>query len=417
MQEAAMEASLEKKDMVIISPTGSGKTLAYLLPLVSSLEQKADYVQAMIIVPSRELALQIEQVFKKMKTGLKVTVVYGGHDSRTERNNFTEPPALLIGTPGRLADHVRRETLDISRVRTVILDEFDKSLEFGFETDMRYLVTQLQKLDKQVLTSATEPKLLPEFTNLKDPVYLNYSSGEDVKGLQIKALKAEGTDKLETLFNLICKIGHEPTLIFCNHRDMVVQLSQFFKNHKLVHDIYHGKLEQDERELAIIKFRNGSNNLLITTDLASRGLDIDNLKHVVHYQLPTSESAFVHRNGRTARMDAEGDAWLILAEDDHFPEFMEQVPDIVEIEKSLLPVNPEWSTVYISAGKKNKINRGDIAGLFHKKGNLKDDELGMISVGDFASFAAVKKNKASKMVQLLQEERVKNQKLKLEIVK
>ncbi len=416
MQLASIEAQKTRGDVVLLSPTGSGKTLAFLIPLMENLLPGAKFIQALIVVPSRELAVQIESVFKSMKSGHKVTLAYGGHDSRTERNNFTEPPAVLIGTPGRLGDHIRKETIDISKIHTIILDEFDKSLEFGFERDMQYIISQLKNLKQRVLTSATQALDVPEFTGMKEPLILNYLQDSPTKGLALKAVWAKGTDKLEALFKLICVVGHEPTLIFCNHRDTVEQLSQFFKNKRLVHDIYHGKLEQEERELAILKFRNGSNHLLITTDLASRGLDIENLKNVIHYQLPVNETSFLHRNGRTARMNAEGTAWLVLAEDDHFPEFLGETPEVVELPgELLLPINPDWTTIYISAGKKNKVNKGDIAGLLHQKGNLKQEELGMIMIGDYASFAAVKKNKAAKLLDLLRDEKIKNSKIKISI--
>jgi superfamily II DNA/RNA helicase len=416
MQNASIAAHETEHDIVIVSPTGSGKTLAYLMPMLPRLRSE-NKIQSLIIVPSRELALQIQDVFKKMQTGFKVTVVYGGNDSRIERNTLTEPPAVLIGTPGRLADHIRKESIDLSHVENLVLDEFDKSLEFGFEPDMRFIVDQLTNVKKRVLTSATEIDKIPAFTGIRQPHFLRFGDTRE-SALTLKAVKAQGTDKLEALFRLVCKIGHEPSLIFCNHRETVEQLSQFFQNHKIIHDIYHGKLEQDERELAITKFRNGSNNILLTTDLASRGLDIDNLKHVVHYQLPGTKSSFIHRNGRTARMTAEGSAWLIVSEEDELPDFIKEINvTTTKIEKGMLPVNPEWVTIYLSAGKKDKISKGDIAGFFHQKGNLKKEELGMITITDFASFAAVKKNKASKLVSTLKEERIKNQKLKISLVK
>ncbi|RYF86395.1 MAG: DEAD/DEAH box helicase [Chitinophagaceae bacterium] len=259
MQEATITAAAETNNLVLLSPTGSGKTLAFLLPLVNSLDASNKKSQALIIVPSRELALQIETVFKSMGTGLKVTTCYGGHKREIEENNLLQPPALLIGTPGRLADHIRRENISTDAIHTLVLDEFDKSLESGF---------------------------------------------------------------VETLFRLLCHLGARPSIIFCNHREAVERTSNLLAEKGIINTFYHGAMEQRDREVALAKFRNGSVNFLVTTDLAARGLDIPNIRYIIHYHLPTTEDVFTHRNGRTARMDKTGTAILILAEDEKLPSYI-----------------------------------------------------------------------------------------------
>ena len=316
MQHAALNAD-KRSDIILLAPTGSGKTLAFLLPLLDVLDAGVPFVQALILVPSRELALQIEQVFKSMGNGIKVNCCYGGHSTKIESNNFTQPPALLIGTPGRIAHHLRRENFSTDKITTLILDEFDKSLEFGFQEDMAYIIRQLPALKKRVLTSATKMQEIPAFTGVKHPVEINFLHNKsNAPDLELKAVVAEAADKLEALFSLICKIGDKATLIFCNHRDAVERISELLWHQGLVHDIFHGGMEQEDRERALLKFRNGSHRILITTDLASRGLDIPEIEHVIHYQLPHNEEAFLHRNGRTARMHAKGTSYLILAPDE-----------------------------------------------------------------------------------------------------
>ncbi len=267
-----------KNDVILLAPTGSGKTLAFLLPLLSVLDANVPLVQAatLILVPSRELALQIEQVFKAMGNGFKVNCCYGGHSTKIERNNlFWQPPALLIGTPGRIAHHLRRESFSTDKIATLILDEFDKSLEFGFQEDMAYIIGQLPAIKKRVLTSATKMDEIPAFTGVKKPIELNFLDNKaNAPDLKLKAVISPAADKLDTLFSLICKIGNKPMLIFCNHRDAVERISDLLWNRGLVHDIFHGGMEQEDRERALLKFRNGSHRILITTDLASRGLDI-----------------------------------------------------------------------------------------------------------------------------------------------
>ena len=415
MQIASIGAA-KKGDVILLSPTGSGKTLGFLLPILERLDKNVAEIQALILVPSRELALQIEQVFKNMGTGFKVNCCYGGHSTKTEKNNLVEPPAVLIGTPGRLAYHIKHESFNTEKIHTLILDEFDKALEFGFQDDMSAIIRQLPGLKKRMLTSATKMSEIPDFTGVKKPIHIDYlqdiTSSPD---LVIKAVLSEAEDKLDTLFSLICKIGNKTTLVFCNHRDAVERISNLLWDKGLVHDIFHGGMEQEDRERALLKFRNGSHRLLITTDLASRGLDIPEIEFIVHYQLPHNEDAFLHRNGRTARMHAKGTSYLILTEDEK-PSFLKQRIEFEDLpKKNIFPEATSWATLYIAAGKKDKVNKVDIVGLLLQKGKLEKDELGLIEVLDYYSYAAVKRTKINHAVSLIKNEKIKNKKVKIEV--
>jgi superfamily II DNA/RNA helicase len=415
MQQAALAAA-KKGDVILLSPTGSGKTLGFLLPLFDILIPGEAQVQALILVPSRELALQIEQVFKAIGSGFKVNCCYGGHPVKIERNNLTQPPAVLIGTPGRIAHHLRRESFSTEDIRILILDEFDKSLEFGFQEDMTYIIRQLPSLNKRILTSATKMDEIPAFTGVKRPIEIDFLENKaDKPDIKIKAVISPAADKLDTLFSLICKIGDKAALVFCNHREAVDRISDLLWDRGIVHDIFHGGMEQEDRERALLKFRNGSHHLLITTDLASRGLDIPEIEYVVHYQLPHTEEAFLHRNGRTARWHAKGTAYLILTEDEKLA-YLKQKPEIEELPiKPVVPKPSPWATLYIAAGKKDKVNKMDIVGLLLQKGELAKDELGLIEVLDHSSYAAVKRNRIERTVQLVKTEKIKNKKVKIEI--
>lgn len=418
MQEASLKAIATGDDVILLSPTGSGKTLGFLLPVLKKLKADQAGVQALVIVPSRELALQIEQVFKQMQTGFKVNCCYGGHSTKVEKNNFEKAAALLIGTPGRIAFHIDRGAFDTGTVHTLVLDEFDKALEFGFEADLSYIIQQLKNLKQRILTSATNALEIPPFTGVRHPVTLDYMnvSSVGIEGLQLKTVAAEGKDKLHALFGLICKLGNTATLVFCNHREAVERISDLLATRGIVHDIFHGGMEQEDRERALIKFRNGSHRLLITTDLASRGLDIPEIENVIHYQLPLTENAFLHRNGRTARMHAKGTSYLLLAEGDELPNYLKEEPVSETLPgETILPKATEWNTLYIGGGKKDKINKMDIVGMLLQKGNLQKDELGLIEVLDFASYAAIKRNKIDKVVALIKDEKIKKKKLKMEI--
>lgn len=419
MQLAAIEAINTHDNTLLLSATGSGKTLAFLLPIIKLLDPKNSKTQAIIIVPSRELALQIESVFKSMGTAFKVTCCYGGHLRETEENNLTQPPAILIGTPGRLADHIRRGNITTPTIEILMLDEFDKSLELGFLAEMSFIIAALPSIKKRILTSATQAVEIPGFIGMNDTITLNFLlNKEEETGLAVKTLLSDGKDKLETLFQLICMLGNRSTIIFCNHRESVERTSKFLKEKDIVNVFYHGAMEQQERDAALCKFRNGTTNLLVTTDLASRGLDIANIRYIIHYHLPGSEDIFTHRNGRTARMDASGTAILILSPEESLPSYIN--PDVEKIilpPSFSLPEKPQWSTLFIAAGKKDKVNKIDIVGFLSNKGELKKEDVGLIEVKDFFSFVAVKKIKISATLQLIKDQKIKNKKVKIAVAK
>jgi ATP-independent RNA helicase DbpA len=418
MQTQAMAEIKPGKSAVLIAPTGSGKTLAFLLPLIEMINPEVYEVQALILTPSRELALQIEDVFRKMKTGIKVNVCYGGHPVKTEVNNFRQPAPVLVGTPGRIADHIRRNNFDASRIRTLVLDEFDKSLELGFSKEMEYICRNMPSVKTRVLTSATVLKKVPAYVGLDEPVSLDFTEDFQVRKLEVAVVRAEGADKLDVLFRLVCAFQSEPALIFCNHREAVERISNLLKIKGIVHGTYHGGLAQEDRELSLIRFRNGTHQTLLTTDLGSRGLDIPEVRHVVHYQLPGSETIWIHRNGRTARMHASGKAWLVLADGEYVPGFVSPEPLELKLDECRkLPLLPPWETIYLGAGKKQKVSKADIVGFFIKQGGLSVQEIGRIDVLDNASFVAIKGEKWAKTIDILNGVPLKKKVVKIDIAR
>ncbi len=410
MQLAAIDAIANHNDVVLLSQTGSGKTLAFLIPILKTLESQNNKVQVLILTPSRELGLQIEQVFKSLNSSFKVNCCYGGHKMSVEKNNFTEPPALLIGTPGRILDHITHGNFDTGSINTIVLDEFDKSLELGFQDEMSAILTHLNAVKKRILTSATKAVGIPAFTGISSPFVLDYvqDSQMPVK-LKCNIVKSDHKDKLSTLFQLLCHLGGEPTLVFCNHRDAAKRVSDSLRDSSVANEYFHGGLEQHVRERVLCKFRNGSCTVLVCTDLASRGLDIPEVKHVIHYHLPANEESYIHRNGRTARMLAEGNSYLILSAAESAPKYIDDGLNIIELPETLdLPPKPVWETVYIGKGKKDKLNKVDIVGFLMQKGNLKKEEIGLIEVKDFFSYVAVKQSETVKLLRTIRDERIKN---------
>jgi len=418
LQSGTLETAQQDGDLVLLSDTGSGKTLAFLLPVLAFMDEKAAGTQALVIVPSRELAIQIEQVFKIMGTGFKVTCCYGGHLRETEENNLKEAPAFIVGTPGRLADHIRRNNIHTGTVRTLVLDEFDKSLEMGFQDEMSFIIGSLPSLTKRILTSATAAAEIPDFVGLRSVQTLDFLSGKVTERLTLQQILSPDKEKIDTLVRLICRIGDRSAVVFCNHRESVERVSALLKEKGIVNVFYHGALEQPERDSALAKFRNGSSNILVTTDLAARGLDVPNIRYIIHYHLPATEEVYTHRNGRTARMDASGTAILILSPEERLPAYIQERPELLEIPDNIpLPAKPKWTTLFISAGKKDKVNKVDVVGFFTNKGQLKKEDIGLIDVKDFFCFVAIRKSNVTHVLQLIKNEKLKNKKVKIDVAK
>lgn len=406
----AIESSVE---VVLLSPTGTGKTLAFLLPLINELDINCNEIQIVIIVPSRELAIQIEQVLREMGTGFKVNAVYGGRAGSKDRMEIKHRPAVLIGTPGRVADHLRREAFSTGDIKTLVLDEFDKSLEVGFEDEMKEILNLLPKVNKKVLTSATQGVEIPDFVKLRKPITIDYLD-EGVQKLEIKAVISPSKDKLDTLVDLIAHIGNQPGIIFCNFKDSIQRVTELLSENGISHGTFYGGMEQGERERTLIKFRNGTHQILLATDLAARGIDVPEIKFIIHYHLPNKEEEFTHRNGRTARMNSEGTAYVLQYEKEQLPDFIGDLP-IQKLNNSKLPKRSEWSTLFISGGRKDKISKGDIAGLFFKQGKLKSDELGVIELKNDCAFVSVRTSTINKLLPNVNNQRLKKKKVRITV--
>ena len=416
MQEKAMPAIQHHPNVILLAPTGSGKTLAFLLPVLSLLKPDTPGVQCLIVSPTRELAIQIERVWQKMSTGFKVNTCYGGHSMQTETQNLSQPPALLIGTPGRILEHLNRETFAPDSIRILILDEFDKSLSMGFHEQMADIIKRLPALEKRVLASATNKAHIPVFTGISHPKVLNFykETEQSTDGLAVRRVLSADEDKSMTLFRLLCFLGSEPTLIFCNQRDSTEQVRDFLTGMGIPCACYHGGLDQPEREKILVQFRNGSILFLVASDLAARGLDIPEVKNVVHFEIPLKQNDFVHRNGRTARMHAQGTAYLVMHADEPLPAYLPEPPELLELPpQESLPEPSPWITLYISGGKKDKLSKIDIVGFLSKKGNLQKEDIGKIEVMDFMSFVAVKKDVTEGLLKAVQAEKMKGKKYKI----
>jgi len=415
MQLEAIPAIDNNTNTIILSPTGTGKTVAFLLPLLKTLDANSAAVQALILVPTRELAIQIEQVVRNMGTGFKVNAVYGGRPISKDKIEIKHNPAILIGTPGRILDHFYADRFSKATIKTLVLDEFDKSLEIGFEEEMSGIIYELSSLNKRILTSATQGVNIPKFVQLDNPKILNYLDQKVNTQLEVKTVLSPDKDKLKTLLDLVLHLGNEPGIIFCNLKDSISIVSSFLERNKINHGCFSGGMEQKDRERALIKFRNGTSQILLATDLAARGIDIPELKFIIHYELPLHSEEFTHRNGRTARVNEKGTAYILKWKNQKLPEFIKNTT-IADISKKETFKPQYWQTLFISGGRKDKISKGDIAGLFFKQGDLNKDQLGTIELKQDCAFVAVPLTLTNKLVEKLNNSRLKKKKVRITVL-
>lgn len=403
MQQAVSQARSQR--VILLAPTGSGKTLAFAVPMIERLKPGASQPQAVVIAPSRELVIQIADVVRPVAKGYKTVAFYGGHSMQDEVNSLSALPDIIVSTPGRLLDHLLRGTLDVSRTPALVIDEYDKALELGFHDQMRRIVKRMRSLRYVTLTSATELTELPDFIDLSQAKVIDFTSKTEAPRSRMRVLVArtDDKDKLQALDALLREVPEGKTIVFANHRESAERIYEYLRRRGYPAGLYHGGLDQLQREIAIDMLNNGTTPLLVSTDLASRGLDIEAVQNVVHYHLPPTPESWTHRNGRTARVDAEGNVYVLLGPGEHLPEYAESDG---EIEVRPLPANapaPKASntaTIYFNAGKKEKLSKGDILGFLTKQCALSGAEVGKIVVKDHCAICAVPSDKAQDILDM-----------------
>ncbi len=423
MQNDTAHAILHSnKDVVVLSPTGSGKTLAYLLPVVELLDTTLDAVQAVVVLPGRELALQSATVLAGMGSGLRAMACYGGRPAMDEHRTMRQVrPQVVFGTPGRLNDHLDKGNIETSQVRFVVIDEFDKCLEMGFHDEMAALMGKLPADARRVLLSATDADSIPHFVNLGRSTRVDYLSDDEQipDRISIFSVHSPEKDKLATLSSLLLDQGDHSSIVFLNHRDAVERTGDYLRRLGFATSIFHGGLDQKMREHALYKFSNGSANILVSTDLASRGLDIPDVDNIIHYHLPETEEAYIHRVGRTARWQAEGRSFFVLGPEEHLPDYLHTATadHSPQPAAGAVPARPRMATVYIGKGKKDKISKGDILGFLCKKGGLENGEIGRSDVKDRYAYAAVAYPRLQELLDRVQGEKIKGVKTVVEAVR
>ena len=415
--QRAVRAS-KAEQLILLAPTGTGKTLAFAIPLLRAVTADAGYVQAVVIAPSRELVLQIRDVLHGLAgADCKILAVYGGNRFEAEAASVRgEVPAIVVGTPGRLADHLKRGTLHIDTALAFVIDEYDKFLSLGFEDEVRRIIRRLDGARVRVLTSATRPDTMPAYIDMSRAETIDFTNEDSGMRLTVVEVPSAVRDKLDTLASLLRDPRTGTSIVFVNHRESADRVVESLSRRGIPATLYHGGLEQREREIAVAKIRAGVAQVLVATDLASRGLDLEaGIDSVIHYHLPVDVSAWTHRNGRTARAGASGSVYVISGPD-------EALPDYMAVDRPYYPhADPEDVGVtaarkvmlYFKAGKQDKISKGDIAGFLMKVCGLAPDEVGLITVSRDYSLAAVAAAKAGAVLRTAAAEKIKGHRVRV----
>ena len=427
MQQEMLRKTGESRDIILLSPTGSGKTLAFTLPVMKLLKPSTGRIQCVVIAPSRELVIQIASVMREAAKAFRTVALYGGHKVEDEVNSLKVTPDIVVATPGRLLDHSVRHNLELLPVRMLVLDEFDKTLELGFEEEMEKLIKRMKNVSRIILTSATRADILPEFLKLDNPVTVDYSSETDrVRGrLDIRRVNTDSNDKLEGLLTLLYNINSpavegaaatntpQKAIIFVNHRESAERVYEFLKKKRVAAVLYHGALEQKDREMAVALFNNGSRPILVATDLAARGLDIEKVKSVIHYHQPLTPEAYTPRNGRTARVEEEGEVYILVGPDEELKEFVEPDGELALDAEKRADLSRKYMTLYISGGKREKLSRGDILGFLVKECGVEPGAIGKIDVFDHYSLVAVKEGEVASLLVKAEGKKLKGEKRRI----
>lgn len=421
MQEEMLDGVRKHDSLVLLSPTGSGKTLGYMLPVVEAM-QPASVPTVLVLVPSRELAIQTQGVATRLCRDTKAYACYGGRPAMDEHRAMRSlSPQMVIGTPGRVLDHLQKCNFDSSQIDTLVIDEFDKSLELGFRQQMADILALLPSVRKRILLSATDSPEIPSFVGAGRVHRMDYLADTDADyadRISQYLLRSPEKDKLETLGRLLCSLGSTPSIVFLNYREAVDRVYQFLHKAGFCVSAFHGAMEQKDRERALFRFQSGCANVLVSTDLAARGLDIADVQNIIHYHLPMNSEAYIHRNGRTARWDRQGASYLIVGPEETLDK-LDCLTDMVEMEvpSTYNVPSSRWETLYIGRGKKDKVNKVDIVGFLSKTGGLSREQLGMVTVFPQWSFAAVERTCVPSLMARIKGQKIKGQKTIIEPIR
>lgn len=435
IQQQAIPVLLSGKDLIGESPTGSGKTLAFSLPILQKIKIAHRYVQAVVLCPTRELVDQVVRDLRKWGrrlNGLQVAQLTGGQPMRDQRESLEQGAHIIVATPGRLLDLLDRGYADVSQVFLLVLDEADKMLEMGFEEQIKFIVDDIPRDRQTMLFSATFPAAIEQLSRRyqKNPTHIQVADSEESKpDIEQIMYSCMNEDKINILMRVLQQHPSESTVIFCNEKSKVAEIGEVLAKNKVSSAALHGDLEQRDRERVLSLFRNGSYRILVATDVAGRGLDIENLDLVVNFDLPSQAQVYVHRIGRTGRAGRKGTAVSLVTRNEPLKigEFEQFTGQKIEL-KTLGFKNQHglgfsyqvsaMQTLSISGGRKDKLRPGDILGSLTSQPNgLKAAEIGQIEISDHNSLVAVSTSMVHQALEKLRNGKIKGKKFQVKLVK
>lgn len=438
IQAAAIPALLSGKDFAGQSKTGSGKTAAFALPILQGIDVGERSLQALVLCPTRELSAQVAREVRKLgrsHAGLHVLELVGGQPSRPQREALERGVHVAIGTPGRLLDHLERGALDASGIKTVVLDEADRMLDMGFGEDVNRILGRLPATRQTVLFSATFPDSIEAMCRsyLRNAVRVTIEDEvEELSNTRQLQLIVDADDEVPALCWLLHTFPHESALVFCNFKSSVSKLVRELSDLGLSVDRLDGDLDQFHRDQVLARFRNQSVRILIATDVAGRGLDVQGLDLVINFELPPQPDIYVHRIGRTGRAGKSGVAVSMAssAQDSRIEaaeEFLGQSIETLVRDSTNDPgldalvrgleKEPKMGTILISGGRKDRVRPGDLLGaLTGEAGGLKGSDVGKIEIHERLSYVAVTLGVARHAVERLNQGRIKGKKFRATLV-
>jgi ATP-independent RNA helicase DbpA len=438
IQARGIPVLLAGKDLIGQAKTGSGKTAAFALPILEGLRLHERELQALVLCPTRELSTQVASEVRKLgrkHPGLRLLVVTGGQPVRAQATSLERGVHVVVGTPGRVLDHLGRGTLDLSRVATAVLDEADRMLDMGFADAMEQILGALPKSRQTVFFSATFPKSIDAMSRAhqRNAVRVTIEEpGEEAPQIRQLVLAAEPDEKLHALYRVLAEHPHESALVFCNLKASVAELTAALASAGVSADCLHGDLEQFDRDRVMAMFRNQSVRVLVATDVAARGIDVSDLDIVINYELPGQPDDYIHRIGRTGRAGKLGLAVsLVGVKDKHRLSSIEQrigapfermaplsadAGDMRRLEEQTARA-PKMATIQITGGRKDKLRAGDILGaLTGEAGGLSGADIGKIEIQERRTYVAVSVGVSRKAADSLNKGRIKGRRFRATLV-
>ena len=417
VQSQVLPLALGGKDVIARAKTGSGKTVAFALALLAKLDSGRFAPQALVLCPTRELAEQISEVTRQLARtteNVKVLTLTGGSSTRTQQESLARGAHVIVGTPGRIEDHIRRASLSFENLNTLVLDEADRMLQMGFMEAIMRIIEQLPHERQTLLLSATYPEEIKDVADkvMRAPEFISVDTAHTAADIQQLFYHVEDKpQRLSALQLLLLKNRPESVLIFCNTRVAVSEVTQFLLEKKFSAIALHGDLDQRDRDQNLIRFSNRSVSILVATDVAARGIDIDKLDVVINYELTKDSEVHVHRSGRTGRAGETGEVWTLYDDADQYRIEKLQATYGIVISKGRLPtlqalkeppVVPPMVTLVINGGKKQKLRPGDILGALTGEGGVPGSSVGNIKIQSTRSFVAVERKMVKQSLERLQ---------------